>query len=92
MGYYPTKPRPNHRADPALEQYSRIRPNAARIWYLAPPVYRVHNLGRPMVAMIVFSFRNLLSSTGATTGVIQTEDINGGDIRICFTCQTAMGT
>lgn len=47
--------------------------------------------GELAVAMIVFGLGNLLSNVGVTSALIQKEDIQDGDIRLCFTCQMAMG-
>jgi O-antigen/teichoic acid export membrane protein len=47
--------------------------------------------GELAVAMMVFSFGNLLSNVGITSALIQKKEIQDGDIRFCFTCQMAMG-
>ena len=39
------------------------------------------------VATIVLSFGNLLSRAAVTSALTQKEDINDGDIRLCFTCR-----
>lgn len=48
--------------------------------------------GELTVAMMVYSFGNLLSNVGITSALIQKQEITEGDIRFCFTCQMAIGT
>jgi O-antigen/teichoic acid export membrane protein len=48
--------------------------------------------GELTVAMMVYSFGNLLANVGVGSALIQKQEIMEGDIRFCFTCQMAVGT
>jgi PST family polysaccharide transporter len=48
--------------------------------------------GELTVAMMVYSFGNLLSNVGVGSALIQKQEIMEGDIRFCFTCQMVVGT
>ena len=47
--------------------------------------------GQLAVAMMVYSFGNLLSNVGVASALIQKEEVTEEDVRFCFTCQMLVG-
>jgi O-antigen/teichoic acid export membrane protein len=47
--------------------------------------------GELAVAMMVYSFGNLLSNVGVASALIQKEEVREEDVRFCFTCQMLVG-
>ena len=47
--------------------------------------------GELAVAMMVYSFANLVSNVGVASALIQKQELDEEDIRFCFTCQMLVG-